>query len=136
MGYHGKSWRLLLIGGALGLVLTGAVACGDDDDGENGETPEATSTTPGETTPAESEGAVVNVQDNSFSPASVTIGAGEQVEWRWGGANAHSVVFDDGTQSEALTGSGTFTRTFAEPGTYPYLCGIHGASMAGTVVVE
>jgi plastocyanin len=46
------------------------------------------------------------------------------------------VKWGDGTTGSAPLGTGaTYARTFATPGTYSYVCGIH-ASMKGTIVVN
>lgn len=82
----------------------------------------------------------IAVGDNTFTPATLTVRAGNAVTWNFAGArNPHSVVgtfggasVDSGTQ----TGSGTYQFTFATPGTFQYQCGVHGAGMAGRVVVE
>jgi plastocyanin len=128
---------LLAVGGLLGGVVIGAAACGGDDDDGGSDT--AATSTPGVTgseTPA-AEAAAVTVSDDTFSPGSLTVAAGTAVTWNWSGSNPHSVVMEAlGVQSETLTGSGTFTHTFDAPGSYAYQCGIHGASMAGTIVVE
>jgi plastocyanin len=75
---------------------------------------------------------------NAFAPATVTIQAGQSVTWNWV-SGFHSVVstsmpkaFADSPQQA----SGQYTATFATAGTYPYQCGIHGAMMTGTIVVE
>jgi len=84
-------------------------------------------------------GTGVDVGDNFFEPASVTICAGQQVTWTWVGGNPHNVVFDaGGPNSTTLTGAGnTFSRTFATPGAFTYICTVHGrAAMSGTVVVQ
>ena len=82
--------------------------------------------------------AAVDVNDNFFSPAAVTICAGEQVEWTWRGVAPHNVTFDaGGPNSMTLTGAGnTFSRTFASTGTFTYLCTVHGTSMSGSVIVQ
>jgi plastocyanin len=46
---------------------------------------------------------------------------------------AHDVAFDDGPASLKLR-TGTWGRTFEEPGTYDYLCTLH-PNMTGTVTV-
>lgn len=83
----------------------------------------------------------VEIVDNAFSPASVTVERGTTVTWTWGGVNTHSVVgtFDgrdfnsgDHTSADRVTASYQFTTK----GTYEYVCGFHGGSMRGTVVVE
>ncbi len=90
----------------------------------------------------------VSVTDNAFQAGSVTIGAGETVTWHFAGTNPHSVTAADasfdshpgcssGTPVQCSTGSSPdFTHTFGSPGTFAYHCRVHGAAMAGTVVVE
>jgi plastocyanin len=75
------------------------------------------------------------VNNNFFTPTSVSITAGETVVWTWSaGATTHTVTFDDG-QNSGEKSSGTYSRTFAGAGTFPYHCLIHGTSMSGTVTV-
>jgi plastocyanin len=84
--------------------------------------------------PARSD--AVAIQNFAFAPASLTVKSGATVTWTNSDAPAHSVKWDDGTTgSPTLATGATYTRTFATPGTYTYVCGIH-ASMKGTVVVN
>jgi plastocyanin len=79
---------------------------------------------------------VIQIADNTFTPAEVTIKAGTTVRWNWGGSNPHSVVIG-GADSGQHTGSGTYERTFRDGGTtLSYQCGVHGAAMAGKIIVE
>jgi plastocyanin len=77
----------------------------------------------------------IDVADNLYRPANDTVAAGTTVTWKWTGTRNHTVTFEDGVTSEKMI-SGSFSRSFDEPGTYPYHCSVHGASMAGTVTVE
>ena len=75
---------------------------------------------------------------STFTPSTVTINVNEKVTWTNTGGN-HNVVFDDGSYTEP--GSPSFSmwtvdRTFPTAGTFKYHCGLHGTSMAGTVVVQ
>ncbi|HEX9101678.1 MAG TPA: plastocyanin/azurin family copper-binding protein [Polyangia bacterium] len=75
---------------------------------------------------------------NAFTPSTVTIRAGQSVTWNWV-TGFHSVISDSAPKAFAdspAQASGQFTATFATAGTYPYHCGIHGAMMSGTVVVQ
>jgi plastocyanin len=76
---------------------------------------------------------------NTFAPAQVTIQAGQGVTWVWV-AGFHSVVSDSSPKAwgdSAGQASGQFVvKTFPTAGTYPYHCGVHGAMMSGTVVVQ
>ena len=78
----------------------------------------------------------VLVQDNQFNPATTTVNAGTTVRWTWQGANSHTVSFTGGGPASAVQTAGIYDRTFATPGTFPYLCAIHGVSMSGTVIVQ
>lgn len=78
--------------------------------------------------------AAVNVQDNQFVNASVRVRAGGTVSWTWQGNNPHNVTFNGGPASATQT-DGSFERTFAAAGSFPYLCTVHGQSMSGTVTV-
>ena len=61
--------------------------------------------------------------------------AGTPVVWTNKDAFAHSVRANVGSFDEQTMKAGqTATVTFAKPGTYAYVCGIHN-SMTGTVVV-
>lgn len=117
----------LLAATAAGLALVAAAltGCADGDD---------TDAAPPTTDPAlAAADAVVAVEDNDFGPENVEVGVGDTVGWHWNGHNDHNVVFDDGPASP-IQDDGTWTQTFDEPGTYPYVCTLH-SSMAGTVTV-
>jgi plastocyanin len=83
----------------------------------------------------------VEIVDNAFAPGTVRVKAGTTVAWTWVGETTHSVAgtFDgrdffsgDHTRADGLTASHRFTT----PGTYEYVCGFHGGSMRGVVIVE
>lgn len=123
------------------ILLAG---CGGGGNSTTGPNVTGTPSTP--STPTGTSNAVA-VQNNSFAPASLTTSAGATVTWTWntcsGGDGygsgdvcvAHNIKFDDGPTSGSQS-SGTYERTFATKGTYPYHCLIHGLSMSGTVVVQ
>jgi plastocyanin len=81
---------------------------------------------------------------NRFSPADVTIQAGQTVEWVWpSGAVGHNVSPDDTeptVSGPVSNGPKTYSFTFNTAGTYNYYCVAHGgpggAGMSGTVTVE
>ena len=86
----------------------------------------------------------------NFSPATISINAGETVHWVWSGSN-HTVTsgtaptadglfcspndMNCGTSNPSNTGA-TYDHTFASAGTFQYFCKVHGSSMTGTVVVN
>jgi plastocyanin len=63
-------------------------------------------------------------------PASLTIGHGTTVTWKNGDAVNHQVASAVGSadtySSGFIAGGGTFSHTFATPGTFAYYCTIHG----------
>ena len=88
----------------------------------------------------------VSIGDNFYSPATVTINAGDSVTWTNGGNSPHTVTSNDGlfdsspdcpNNIDACIGPGEgYTHTFSSVGTFDYYCKVHGFTMAGTVVVE
>jgi len=80
----------------------------------------------------------VSGHNGSMNPAVDTIVAGATVTWTWTGGLPHgvrSVGTPSFASSPAHTGSGTYTVTFTDPGTYRYDCSVHGQAMTGTIVV-
>lgn len=87
-------------------------------------------------------GAQVTVGDNFFSPAEVTVEPNGVVRWTHAGDDLHSITADDGTFDShpncppvCLTSGASFEVSFTGSGTHAYRCRIHGAGMAGVVVV-
>jgi plastocyanin len=93
--------------------------------------------------------ATVQVVNNQFQQASVTIDAGEVVRWTWAaGATGHNIVpvapktIPD--QPTFHNGPFTYQVAFPTPGTYKYYCANHGSvdaagntsGMSGVVVVQ
>ena len=82
----------------------------------------------------------VSIGDNFFSPASLTINAGDTVEWTNNGNVVHTAT-SDSTPSAAfnsgnLSRGDKFSLRLGTPGTYEYSCRIHGVSMSGTIIVR
>jgi plastocyanin len=89
---------------------------------------------------------------NSFSPANITIQAGDMVRWTNTSMGFHNVrslnpVFrcangcdGNGGNGNPATNAWTFMLTFNTPGSFLYYCEIHGNSsgggMAGTITVQ
>ena len=83
----------------------------------------------------------VSIEDNFFTPSSLTIPVGTTVLWTHNGNNTHTVtsgtpgspsgLFDSGNLSHGKT----FSFTFNNPGTIPYYCRIHGSMMTGSITV-
>jgi plastocyanin len=79
---------------------------------------------------------VIEVKDNEFSPAEVTIKSGTKVVWKWVGTqNPHSIQLSGNTSPEQS--SGTYERTFDQTGnSFAYQCGVHKAAMTGRIIIE
>jgi len=110
--------RTLLLAAA-GLLAVALVACGG--------------TSLDDIEPVEGVSTVA-VDDNVFEPRVIRIPAGTEVVWEWEGGARHNVVGDGGFQSDLLR-EGTFTHVFDTPGTYNYICTLHGG-MTGRVIVQ
>src|SRR5712691_6956897 len=77
----------------------------------------------------------VTIQNFAFAPTTVTIAVGDSVTWTNRDAASHSAKFSDRATAVLSQGqSGTLQFTIA--GTFPYVCGIHGAAMPGTIIVQ
>ena len=86
----------------------------------------------------------ISVENNLFSPTSKTVSVGTTVQWAWNSCTdsytgqtcvSHNIVFDDGVTSGVMN-QGTYGRTFATAGVYPYHCSVHGAAMSGSITVQ
>jgi plastocyanin len=77
------------------------------------------------------------VGTTAWNPATVDIKVGGQVVYGSNGFN-HSVQFTTAgaPANTAVFNSGTISVTFNTVGSWPYICGVHGAAMSGTVNVH
>ena len=116
------------------MLLAGlaADACGSDEG-------------PPEPAPAMAAVSVGNIffrsdRNATVNPSVDTVRAGGTVTWTWVAAGLHSVESTGSpafTSSNELSAEGTQVAVkFDTPGTYTYLCSIHGDAMTGRVVVE
>jgi len=79
----------------------------------------------------------VTIQNFAFSPANITIQTGDTVSWTNLDSASHSAVTGlAGFATVVLMQGQSTTTLFDRPGAYDYVCGIHGASMKGTIVVR
>jgi plastocyanin len=80
----------------------------------------------------------VSAHDGSQNPAVTQVAVGATVTWTWSGSLRHSVQSTGTTSfvSSAIMSSGSYALQFNTPGTYHYICAVHGASMSGTVIVQ
>ena len=78
----------------------------------------------------------VDIVGFRFEPQSVTITAGDTVTWTNRDAAAHSARVNGVGTTAVLTQGQSGSLPFMNAGTFPYDCGVHGASMTGTVIVR
>jgi plastocyanin len=72
-----------------------------------------------------------------FKPDVLSITAGDTVTWTNRDSAQHSVVFLTGLGQTENFGLGqSSSLRFITPGTFKYICGLHGQSMSGTVMVS
>jgi plastocyanin len=78
----------------------------------------------------------IEMGDDVFRPALVTVPAGTKVTWVNKGHKAHTVVSNDKLFDSGLVNiDAEFSHTFTAPGTYSYHCAPH-AKMVGQIVVK
>jgi plastocyanin len=77
----------------------------------------------------------VNIGNNFFNPASLTIDVNDTVRWSWIGNN-HSTTSNTGLWDSGVRNSGaTFSRQFTAVGNFPYRCTVH-FGQNGTITVQ
>ncbi len=103
-----------------------AVACG-------GNTTEPTSSADTAGAGSVSTDPTVEVANNRFGPAELTVEVGTTVTWNWADGAAQHDVVGDGFESD-IQSQGTFEHRFDTPGTFIYVCTLH-SGMDGTVIV-
>lgn len=81
----------------------------------------------------------LDVRNNAFSNASLTVQRGDGVQWTFRDASVHTVTSDDGGaefDSGPRSFEGAFNHVFDKVGSYPYHCKIHTSMTAKIVVLE
>ncbi|QRY54250.1 cupredoxin domain-containing protein [Mycolicibacterium septicum] len=90
---------------------------------------------PASTPAAPVAGTAVSIDNFAFAPAMLTVHRGDTVTWTNHDEEPHTVAAEDGSfRSPGMDTNATFSFTFANPGSYDYVCSIHPV-MHGTVVV-
>lgn len=85
--------------------------------------------------PGRSATHTVEIADFTFSPATITIQAGDTVTWTNADPVEHTATSTSGGWDTGLIAEGASASiTFTEPGTYDYLCSPH-PTMTGRIVV-
>ena len=130
---NGNAQTQVTLGGANGAVSITASAQGL---AGSPVTFTATAVSPAEFT------AEVDVRNNFFQPASVTVPVGSRVRWTWRGTGVvvHNVTSTGQpsfpSSGVSISGDGsTYQHVFAAAGTYRYECTLH-AGMTGMVIVQ
>lgn len=77
---------------------------------------------------------MVNIQNNAFDPAEITVAKGTTVTWT-NMDNVDHTVTGSGLLSEDIRIGKPWSHTFNEAGTFDYICSIH-TSMRGKVIVK
>jgi len=133
---HRRTLPALALGFLLAIAASGqhhSMGANDYDDGPGGGDPNPSSGCTGVQAKITISGGL------AFSPATVTVDAGQPVCWTWSGTE-HTVKADDGSFTSGPPASSvTFQRTFNSAGTFGYYCQVHGSTtggMRGTVVVR
>jgi plastocyanin len=80
-------------------------------------------------------GVKVDIKNNTFTPADVTIALNGEVDWKNEDQVTHVIKFDNGTTCGTVMGGTTMKVRFSAAGLYPYHCTIH-TDMKGTVLVQ
>jgi plastocyanin len=79
--------------------------------------------------------ATVAIANYAFTPAELTVKAGDTVTFVNRSGETHTASATDGTfESGRLEPNDSFAFTFSKAGTYAYRCRVH-TSMRGTIVV-
>lgn len=114
------------------IAVVGLAGCGGGGGGDKGEDAKPASSAK----PLSGE-APVRIVDFEFKPKTVTVKPGTKVTWKNDDTNIHDVKDTSpmGTPvSQEMSKGDTFSITYAQPGSYSYVCGIH-PYMTGTVEV-
>ena len=78
---------------------------------------------------------LITIKNFAFSPSSITVQKGDNVNWGNEDSAPHTVTFQDGGLSSwTLSTDESFNRNFNTVGTFTYHCNLH-PSMTGTVIV-
>lgn len=125
---------ILAAAGAAAILAAAGCGGGDDNSGGSGG-----GGTGGAKAPA---GPAVTMKDISFKPGAVTVKKGQTVTWTNEDSVGHDVTEESGPGPKFKSGGpggiakgATFSHKFTQPGTYRYVCTVHGG-MKGSIKVE
>ncbi|MVU78877.1 copper-binding protein [Nocardia sp. ET3-3] len=133
-----SSRALLLVAVVAGALVAGGCSSNGSNSAATSTTAAPTSGAATSTGPAAPAAVTVEVKDMKFSPADITVKAGDTVTWKFDDRAPHNVQ-GVGDIAMALNSpiihKGQWSYTFTTPGTYRYICTLH-AEMKGTVTVQ
>jgi hypothetical protein len=122
------------------VLLALLAACG----GTSGISTGGGNPTGGGTTDAGTDGGTAVTIEWTFvtgdAGVTTTVAAGTPVRWHNGDLVTHSVVPattpPPNSTGNIVPGATSANQTISTPGTYHFICGIHGPVMSGTLVVQ
>ncbi|MCC6381267.1 MAG: cupredoxin domain-containing protein [Dehalococcoidia bacterium] len=124
-------WLWTLAVPLLAFSLLAGLACGDDDNG--GSTKTATST--GAATSTGEKNPEIDQKDLAFKPETLTIKAGQKVDFKNSETALHTVNINGKNESGTMKKGDLFVRLFDKAGSYKITCDFH-PQMNATVTVE
>lgn len=121
----------------LGACAALAAGCGSSTSGNTTGYGTAPAVLPPQTRPGTHPAVVVQMRALRFTPAKVTVAAGQAIEWINHDNVVHNVTSSDGTmiKSGSFGPGKRFEYTPSQPGSYTYYCTIHPTTMQATIVV-
>ena len=125
-----RATHVMAVASVAAFVLT---ACGGGGNGDKGDDAKPASSNQG---PLSGE-APVKIVNFEFKPKTITVKPATKVTWVNEDTSIHDIKDTSPLAtpvSQSLSKGDTFSITYAQPGSYSYLCGIH-PYMAGTVDV-
>jgi plastocyanin len=142
-----------MAGVAAGFVLLFAVACGgggttsssgpqaSTDIGSTGSVatlapkgPAAASSCTNQAATGGAQIAITGAHD--MNPSDATVKVGDTVTWTNSSTSNHQIIFDGGPDCGILLIGKSSAVTFANAGSYHYICKIHPTYMKGTITVQ
>ena len=112
------------------MVLCTAAAGADDGKGKDKEAAKSPATK------RTAKTHTVTIKSNKYSPASLTINAGDSVVWKNDDDKDHTVIADDKSfKSDNVSSGDDYTFTFKKAGTFKYGCKYHPREK-GTITVQ
>lgn len=116
---------------AVAVLALGAAGCGSSKSTGGASNNAAATTAP----TGSASGGNVDIKNIAFNPSQLSVKAGGTVTWTFDDSGtSHTVTADDGSFDSGQHSSGTFSHTFATPGTFTYHCNIH-STMKATITV-